>query len=94
MKKDRLLISGWRPIIALTVKQHPAAALSDKKVLAMNTQHEENLVTNEFGVIDTNYYLEKAHKLRSEAIKEQSATLKSMIKSLLTPSFGDSLKTA
>lgn len=60
----------------------------------MNKQHEENLVTDQLGMIDTQYYLTKAHQLRSQAVREQCAKLASIIKSLLALSFGNSLKTA
>jgi hypothetical protein len=41
-------------------------------------------VTNDLGQVDVNYYMQKAHSLRSEAISSHSCSLCAIIKERLT----------
>ena len=46
----------------------------------MKLQDNDTYVLNEFGEIDLNYYINRAHQLRSQAMKESTLKLGNAIK--------------
>jgi hypothetical protein len=50
----------------------------------MKKQYAENYVLNEFGDIDVNYYINKAHQLRSQAIRTEAQKASNAVKQAVT----------